>query len=153
VQAVQEALRLLPGDGRPHYELALLYASALPENATSEDLKPVMDELKIVEKLLPAYAPNVHDALDFMGAFWAVETARAEASSIPGLSATTAPTQGLIRASTPEPSMTPLPLPTVTAPAATTGVGQGIILGIIAIVVVLVIMGILIVKRLGAGAG
>ncbi len=153
VQAAQEALRLLPGDGRPHYELALLYASALPENATSEDLKPVMDELKIVEELLPASAPNVHDALDFMGAFWAVETARAEASSIPEPSATTAPTQELILDSTPEPSMTPLPLPTVTAPAATTGVGQGIILGIIAIVVVLVILGILIVKRLGDGAG
>lgn len=153
VQAAQEALRLLPGDGRPHYELALLYASALPENATSADLKPVMDELKIVEELLPANAPNVHDALDFLGAFWAVETARAEASSMPELSATTAPTKVLIRASTPLPSMTPRPLPTGTAPAASTGVGQGIILGIIAIVVVLVIFGILVVKRLGGGAG
>jgi hypothetical protein len=134
VQAAQEALRLLPGDGRPHYELAILYTSALPENATIEDLKPVMDELKIVEELEPALAPNIHDALDFMGAIWAVETARAEASSMPEPSATTAPTLTL----TPVPSATPQPLPTVTAPAASTGSGQGIILGVLIIVIALV---------------
>jgi hypothetical protein len=93
LQAAQEALRLLPEDGRPHYELALLYASALPENATSEDLKTVMDELKIVEALEPALAPNIHDTLDFLGAFWAVETAHAEASLMPGSSATASPTR------------------------------------------------------------
>src|SRR4030067_2122111 len=93
VHAAQEALRLMPNDGRPHYELALLYASALPENATNKDLKPVMGELKIVEELEPALAPNIHDALDFLGVFWVVETARAEASSMPEPSATIAPTK------------------------------------------------------------
>jgi hypothetical protein len=115
VKAAQEALRLLPGDGRPHYELAILYVSALPENASMEDLKPAMDELKIIEELLPAYAPNVHDALDFMGTFWAVETVRVEASLMPEPTETTAPTQEPTQASTQVPSATlqlaPTPIP------------------------------------------
>ena len=137
VQAAQEALRLLPGDGRPHYELAILYASALPENATSEDLKPVMDELKIVEELLPAYAPNVHDALDFMGVFWVVETARAEASSMPEPSATPAPTA------------TPQPLPTaiVSQPGSITGNGQNLVILMATGVIGLIIVGYLAWKR------
>lgn len=93
VQATQEALRLLPGDGRPHYELAILYASVLPEDASREDLQPVLDELKIVEELEPALAPNIHDALDFMGAFWVIETARAEASLPAETSASAKPIQ------------------------------------------------------------
>jgi len=148
VQAAQEALRLLPGDGRPHYELAILYTSALPENATIEDLKPVMDELKIVEELEPALAPNIHDALDFMGAIWAVETARAEASSMPEPSTTTAPTLNPTLTLTPVPSATPQPLPTVTAPAASTGSGQGIILGVVIIVIGLVIGVYLVLNRM-----
>ena len=153
IQAAQEALRLLPGDGRPHYELAILYASALPDNASMEDLKPVMDELKIVEELEPALAPNIHDALDFMGAIWAVETVRAEASLIPEPSATTAPTLKPTLTLMPLPSATPQPSPTVTAPAAATSIGQGMILGVIAAVFVLVIVGILVVRRFGGGAG
>jgi len=119
VQAAQEALRLLPGDGRPHYELAILYASALPEEANIMDLKPVMDELKIVEELEPALASNIHDALDFLGVFWAVETARAEASSMPVPSATTAPTLKPTQTLIPMPSTTPQSLPTLTPQAAT----------------------------------
>ena len=153
VQAAQEALCLLPGDGRPHYELAILYASALPENASLQDLKPVIDELKIVEELLPAYAPNIHDAIEFMGAFWVIETARAEASSMPEPSATTAPLLRPTLTLTPVPSATPQPLSTVTAPAAATGGGQGINVGVIAIVGLLVILCILGGKRLGRGAG
>lgn len=153
IQAAREALRLLPGDGRPHYELAILYASALPENASMEDLKPVMDELKIVEELEPALAPNIHDTLDFLGAFWAVETARAEASSMPEPSATTTPTLKPHLTPTQVPSATPRPMPKGTVPAAATRTGQPMILGVIATVVVLVILGILVVKRFGRGAG
>jgi len=116
VQAAEEALRLMPGDGRPHYELAILYASALPENASTEDLKPVMDELKIVEELEPALAPNIHDTMDFLGVFWALETARAEASLVPEPSATISPIQKttptLAQSSTLIPSATPQPSPT-----------------------------------------
>jgi hypothetical protein len=121
VQAAREALRLLPGEGRPHYELAILYASALPENASFIDLQPVLDELEVVEALEPALAPNIHDALDFMGAFWAVETARAQASAMPEPSATTAPTLKPIPTRTPTPSAVPRPLQTMTVPAPATG--------------------------------
>jgi hypothetical protein len=154
VQAAQEALRLLPGDGRPHYELAILYASALPENASLEDLKPVMDDLKIVEELLPAYTPNVHDALDFMGAFWAIETARAEASLMPEPSATAAPTQKPTLTPQPIPSTTPQPpqtavppTPTGTQPGIMTRSGQSLIIIVAAIVIGLVIVGYLVLKR------
>ena len=163
VQAAQEALRLLPGDGRPHYELALLYTSALPENASAEDLKPVMDELKIVEDLEPALAPNIHDALDFLGAFWAVETARAEASSMPEPTVTTAPILKPTLAPTSVPSAIPQPPPLenaaattpapsftpaiALAPAAARGGGEGMILSSIAILVVLVILVFLVLSR------
>jgi len=153
VQAAQEALRLLPGDDRPHYELALLYTSALPENASGEDLKPVMDELKIVEELEPALAPTIHDALEFMGAFWVVETARAEASSMPEPSATTTPTLKPTLTLTPMPSATPQSSPTVTTQAATRGSGQTMFLGILGVVIILAVAGYLIVKRLRRGAG
>jgi len=154
VQAAQEALHLLPGDGRPHYELALLYASTLPENASREDLNPVMDELKIVEVLDPAFAPNIHDALEFMGAFWAVETTRAEASSMPKPSATTAPTLKPFPTPTSAPSAMPLPSAnaiaavTATAPAASGAGIQGTMLSLIAILVVLAIVVYLVLLRM-----
>jgi len=148
VQAAEEALRLMPGDGRPHYELAILYASALPENASREDLQPVMDELKIVEELEPALAPNIHDAMDFLGVFWAVETARAEASSIPEHSATTLPTQKPTLTPSPSstliPSSTPQPLPTTE----TRGNRQRLIILVPAGFVVLVIIGYIALKRI-----
>jgi hypothetical protein len=144
VQAAQEALYLLPGDGRPHYELALLYASALPENASREDLKPVMDELKIVEDLLPASAPNIHDALDFLGAFWAVETSRAEATLIAEPSETHAPTPQATLTLMQEPPETPQALPSVVPmetasaeePAAASGGLRNLFFGLIALLVV-----------------
>ena len=152
VQAVQEALRLLPGDGRPHYELALLYASVLPENASREDLQPVLDELKIVEELLPDYAPNIHDTLEFLGAFWVIETARAEASSMPGPFTTTVKTERSTLTLTPMPSVTPQPLQTASAPAATTDKGQGVIIAIATMVIILMALGILVARRLrGSG--
>jgi len=152
VQAAQEALRLLPGDGRPHYELAILYASALSENASREDLKPVLDELKIVEELLPAYAPNIHDALDFMDAFWVIETARAEASSMPESSATTPPIQKLTLTPSPSstliPSTTPQPLSTIPLTTKeTTSNGQSPVIIVAACVIGLVIVGYLVVIK------
>lgn len=122
VHAAQEALHLMPNDGRPHYELALLYASALLENATIKDLKPVMGELKIVEELEPALAPNIHDALDFLGVFWVVETARAEASSMPVPLATTEPTTKPIPTTKLVPSVSPLLRLTFTSQATPTSI-------------------------------
>jgi hypothetical protein len=147
IHAAEEALRLMPGDGRPHYELAILYASALPENASMADLQHVMDELKIVEEVLPEYAPNIHDAMDFLGVFWAVETARAEASSIPEPSATTLPIQKPIltssRSSTLIPSTTPQPKPTTTE---ITGNGQGLVILVAAGFIGLIVVGYLLVR-------
>ena len=153
VQAAKKALRLMPGDGRPHYELALLYASALPENASREDLKPVSDELKIVEELEPALAPNIHDALDFMGAIWVIETARAEASLMPEPSATISPIQKptltLIPPSTLIPSTTPQPPPTTQLTTTETpAYEQSLVILVAAGVIVLVIVGYIVLKRL-----
>jgi hypothetical protein len=151
VQAAQEALRLMPDDGRIHYELALLYASALPENASWEDLQPVMDELKVVEELEPALAPNIHDALDFLGAFWAVETVRAETFSIPDQSATNLPIQKPTNTSSPSytliPSSTPQPQ-SITQPTTTETKGNGLdwILLVLAGVIGLVVIGYLLVR-------
>jgi hypothetical protein len=112
-----------------------------------------MDELKIVEEIEPALAPNVHDALDFMGVFWAVETARAEATLMAEPSATTAPTQKPTLTPTPEPSTPSQPRPLEPMPPAATGGGQRMILGVTAIVIVLVILGFLVFKRLRGSAG
>jgi hypothetical protein len=153
MQAAEEALRLMPDDGRPHYELALLYASALPENASREDLKPVLDELKIVEELLPEYAPNIHDALDFMGAIWVIETARAEASSvvesstttpsIPKLTLSPSPTSTLI------PSSTSKPLPTTTfISTETISKGSSLIILVATGIFILAIVSYMALKRL-----
>ena len=68
VQAAQEAARLLPDDIGPHYELAMLYASALEQNSSPEELQPVWDELKIMKELnleeAQALEPNVYDILE-----------------------------------------------------------------------------------------
>ena len=63
-------------------------------------------------------------------------------------SATSTPTQEPTLAATPVPSITSPPLPTETAPAAATGGNQGTILGVAILLIVLVLVGILIVKRL-----
>jgi hypothetical protein len=95
VQACQEAARLLPGDCRPHYELAMLYLSTLPQNTSPEQLKPVQDEIDAMEAIDPVLAqtlqPNLDDMLEWVlyndatatadwaswSADWATETAAA----------------------------------------------------------------------------
>jgi hypothetical protein len=112
VQAAKEALPLLPGDGRPHYELAIFYLSALPANPSPEELEPFLDELRLVDKLAPSYAGDVHDWFEFiMGIdswndYWAAATATA--------------------ARIPRPSKLPIPsatpqLPPTATPAVETG--------------------------------
>jgi hypothetical protein len=106
VQAAKEALRLLPGDGRPHYELAIFYLSALPANPSPEELQPFLDELNLVEDLAPSYAGDIHDWFEFiMGIdswndYWAAATATAARIPTPS--------------KPPIPSATPQPPPTVT---------------------------------------
>ena len=112
-------------------------ASALPENVTFEDLNPVMDELKIVEELLPAYAPNIHDALDFMGVIWVVETARAKASSMPEPSVTPGPTA----------THQPLPTAVVSQPGSITDSEQNLVILMATSVIGLIIVGYLAWKR------
>jgi hypothetical protein len=58
LQACLEAARLLPGDAAPHYELALLYLSTLPENPSPEVLQPVVDELELGQALEAARPPS-----------------------------------------------------------------------------------------------
>ena len=66
VQACQEAARLLPDDSQPHYELAMLYLSVLPQNASPEQLQPVRDEIAAMEAIDPAKAQELHGNLDDM---------------------------------------------------------------------------------------
>jgi len=83
VQAAREAARLEPGAIEPHYELALLYAAALEQNPSVEELQPVLDELNVMKELNPieaqALEPNVQDIL-----YWVLyndATAAAEATT------------------------------------------------------------------------
>jgi hypothetical protein len=83
VQAAKEAARLDPSTIEPHYELALLYASALEQNPSPDELQLVMDELNIMKELNPeevqALEPSVYDIL-----YWVLyneATATAEAAS------------------------------------------------------------------------
>jgi hypothetical protein len=129
IQAAQEAISLLPGDSRPHYELALFLASTLPEDASWDDLQPVLDELKIVEAFDPGLAPNIHDTLDFLGLFWAVETERAQASAMPEPSETIAPTPEATQIPTLIPSATTQPeLATPQTVAEQVGSGRPVLL-------------------------
>lgn len=147
VQAAQKALRLLPGDGRPHYELAIFYLSALPEDPTPEELQPVLDELKIVEELAPSYAPDVRDWLEFLvsedqwaslNADWATQTAVAALMQTPSTMAIA--------------SATPQPLPTASQPGTITGNGQNLVIIVAASVIGLIVVGYLVLKRRRAGA-
>jgi hypothetical protein len=162
VEAAQEALRLLPGDGRPHYELAMFYMSTLPKNPSPEELKPVLDELKLVEELIPALAPNVYDMLELFinpnpsaewiswSADWAAETAEAALMLTPS----TTSIQKLTQSSTPVPSTTPQPTPktptptTVKHPEKMTGDGQSLVIIAAAGVIGLIIVGYLALKRM-----
>lgn len=107
VDAALEALRLLPADGRPHYELAIFYLAALPEKPSPEELQPFLAELKMVEDLAPSYAGDVHDWFEFIMGIdswtdhWATATSAAARMQLPSR--------------TPAPSATPLPPPTATA--------------------------------------
>jgi len=162
VQAAQEALRLLPGDGRPHYALAMLYLVTLPENPSPEELQPVLDELKIVEDLSPALAPNVYDMLEYYintdpsaewiswSANWAAETATAALMQTPSTTPTKKPTLTL----TPIPSTTPQPPSTPTAgqPGKMTGNGQSLVIIVAAGVTGLIVVGYLALKRRRASA-
>ena len=153
VQACQEAARLLPGDCRPHYELAMLYLSTLPQNSSPEKLRPVLDELKIVEKLSPALAPNVYDMLEFFintdpsaewiswSANWAAETATAALMQTPS----TTPTRKLTLTSTPVlPTTSPPPFsPTVSPPGTIAGHRQSLVIIVVAGVIGLIVLGYL----------
>ncbi len=161
VQAAQEAARLIPEDIGPHYELAMLYASALEQNSSPEELQPVWDELKIMKELNPEEAqmlePNVYDILEPVlyndatataewaawSTDWAVETADAALLETP--SAT--PTQKLTPTSQPVPSTTHQPTPTaLPTPIETTGNGQILPLIVATGIILLVVVGYLVLK-------
>lgn len=173
VQAAQKALRLLPGDVRPHYELAMFYLAALPENFTPEELRPLLDELRIIT---PVYG-DVRDwgegfprgdVLDALSKAWATETAVAESmqtptttpspSATPRPSATPVPSATPAPSATPSPSMTPIPsatpqpLPTATVgqPQSTTGNSRNLVIIVAAGVVGLVIVGYLVKRTRGS---
>lgn len=157
VQAAQEALRLLPGDGRPHYELAIFYLAALPENPTPEELQPLLDELRIVAELTPSYEGDVHDWMEFilssdqwyaLNENWATETAEAVLTQSPSPTHT----QKLTLASRSFPSLTP-PLPTImptatqSQPVATTGDRQSLVIIVLTAVIGLIIVVYIALKR------
>jgi hypothetical protein len=155
VQAAQEALRLLPGDGRPHYQLAIFYLAALPENPTTDDLIPLLEELRIVAKLAPSYEGDVRDWMEFilsseqwdtLSENWATETAIV--ASLQTLSST--PSQIFTSTSTPVPSATSQPnfSPTPTSPEPIIGFLQSTILTAICAVFGICILGYLVLKRI-----
>ena len=159
VQAAQEASRLLPGDGRPHYELAIFYLAALPENPTTDDLGPLLDELRIVAELAPSYEGDVRDWMEFilsseqwdsLNKKWATETA--VAASLQTTIST--PSQIFALTATPIPSVPSQPLftPTASQPPPITGVTQNTILVGVGAVVGICIVGYLVLKRIRGSA-
>ena len=156
VQAAQEALRLLPGDGRPHYELAIFYLATLPENPTAEDLAPLLDEVRIVAELAPSYEGDIRDWMEFtlssdqwnsLNEKWATETAVAALMQTPSPT----PAQMPNLTATPIPSATTQPPPT-TPPKSTetTGNGQSLVILVAAAVIGLVIVGYLVLRTRGS---
>jgi len=135
IQAAQQALLFLGENAKAHYELAIFYLSALPENPSPEELQPLLDELRAVEALDPGYAGDIHDWMEFrlsedtwnsLRADWATVTAEAELK--PASSRT--PAQENILTSTPVPLNMPetLPASTGTSPVATESNSQSLIL-------------------------
>jgi len=112
IQAAQEALRLLPDDGRPHYQLAFFYLAALPENPTRENLAPLLEELRLVAGT--ANEGDIRDWIEYilssemwasLSEEWATQTAVAM-QQIP--SETVAPLPALTTTLVPGPTVTPL---------------------------------------------
>jgi hypothetical protein len=154
VQAAQEAIRHLPGDGRPHYELAMFYLAALPEDPTAEDLGPLLEELRLVAELAPSYEGDVRDWMEFLLSSelwtslnngWATQTAVAAALQIPAET----PTQMPSRTATPVPSavLQPYPTPTETASEGIIGNGLSDVILMAAAVIGVVVVGYLVLKR------
>ena len=154
VQAAQEALRFLPGDGRPHYELAIFFLAALPENPTTEDLGPLLDELRIVAELAPTYEGDVRDWMEFILSSeqwdslienWATETAEAALLQTP----ISTPSQIFTPTSTPVPSATSQPYftPTAAQPGPIIGITQSTILIVVGAVLGICFVGYLVLKR------
>jgi hypothetical protein len=141
VQAAEEALRRLPDHGRPHYELAIFYLAALPQNPSPQELQPFLQELEMVETLAPSYAGDVHDWFEFITGvgswtdYWATETAiaaeRPTASTTPIASAT--------------PQLPPTP--TTSQPGTNAAVGPGLATVVLAAAVCLIVAGYLVFKR------
>lgn len=155
VQAGQEALRLLPGDGRPHYELAIFYLAALPDNPTLEDLGPLLGELRIVADLDPSYEGDIRDWMEFilsseqwntLSENWATETAVAELLKTPISTASTVYTS----TSTPVPTATSQQVftPNAAQPESIVGITPSEILIAVGAVLGLCILGYLVLKRI-----
>jgi hypothetical protein len=153
VQAAQEACRLEPGDIGPHYELAMLYAAALPQDPPAEALQRVLDEIEIMYELNPeeaqALEPNVYDILERVLYNDATATAEAEGWADSDATETAAAAFTQTPLAVPIPSTTPQPPPAATSdlPADTTDYGQDLVAIVAAGAVGLIILGFLALKR------
>ena len=159
VQAAQEALHFLPGDGRPHYELAMFYLAALPENPTKEDLGPLLDEQRIVVELAPSYEGDIRDWMEFilsgdqwdsLNQDWATETAVAESLYTP----ISTPSRMSTHTSTPAPSATSQPAitPTNVSTEPIIGIPQSTILIMVGAVLAIIILGYLVLRSMRSSA-
>ena len=155
VQAAQEASRLLPGDGRPHYELAIFYLAALPDNPTLADLGPLLGELRIVADLAPSYEGDIRDWMEFilsseqwnsLNENWATETAVADLFKTP-ISTTS---QGYSITSAPVPSAISQQVfpPNAAQPESIVGITPSEILIVLGAILGLCILGYLVLKRI-----
>ena len=141
VQACQAAARLLPDDAAPHYGLAVLYLSGLPNNSSEEKLQPVLDELKIGQALEAAQpASSKADyfvpmfGMDLPPAEYITEwvkriapfpTATGEPATQTGeVKATLTPRPSLTRAPTLKPTLAPTRNPTLAPTSAPTATSQ-----------------------------
>lgn len=172
VQAAQQAVRLGPEAIGPHYELALLYASALEQNPSPKELQPVMDELKIMRELNPEEAqtlePNVNDilywvlyndatatadaiisaCLESYGVDCDEATATADAATSAAAIPTKEATSTLEPSATPQPLLTLIPQITTTPAPAPQGFNTGSVLAIMAAGLILIaVVVFLVLKR------
>ena len=174
VEAYQKVVELLPEHPAAHAGLALLTLAPYmrEKNAPQEVMQFVQDEFETARELEAKYPelgeePQVNswtleDVLNdyhyneatataewaTWSADWATETAVAAATFTPEPTETSIPTEKPSLMPTTVPSATPQPLPAATPPAAAASGGQGMILSVAAIVIVTVVVGVLIVRRI-----
>lgn len=153
VQAAQEAARLDPSDIGPHYELAMMYAAALPRNPPPDALQFVLEEVELMYELNPeearALEPNVNDILELALYNDATATAEAAAWAASDATETTVAAMAQTPSSSPTASGSPPPVSaTENGPEPAITAEGRVVIGIAALgAVALIVVASLMLKR------